>query len=497
MDHMTRTKKHILVAGLSHETHTFLPQLTAVDAFSIFKGKEMLDLRGNGSNIDGFLEVGEALGWEIMPAIHISANPGGVVPDSIVELFWDGIFSAFESDNQNCVDGVLLDFHGAMVSQTYPDVEGEILRRLRGLTDAYLVGVLDLHCNFTDAMAEFSDGLVAYRKNPHTDSRESAVRAARLLDRFLQTGAKPLTLRDQPAIVLPPTGTGTASDPMYSLEMLARTIENAFQDILIVNVFGGFSFADIPETGICFSAITVGDPAEAQQALKQLSKMADDLKESGFPALFSLDDALDKIQSSITTGPSLLVEPADNIGGGAPGDLTHILKALVERQVANAGVIINDPQSVQALSKHAPGTQITLDIGGKSGVIGAQPLPLHVELLRLSDGVFKLEDPHSHLAAIGDIICMGPCALVKHHGISILLTSRQTPPFDLAQWRSQGIQPEELSVIAVKAAVAHRQAYDPIGSASFTVDTPGPCPENPTRLPYRHIRRPLFPLDPL
>ena len=494
---MEGTKKHILVAGLSHETHTFLPHLTAQDSFRIIKGKGLLGLRGDGSNIDGFLEVGEALGWEIMPAIHISANPGGLVPDSIVELFWDGILSVFESSHLNRLDGVLLDFHGAMVSQTYLDVEGEILRRLRDLTDAYLVGVLDLHCNFTTAMAEFSDGLVAYRKNPHTDSRQSAVRAAQLLGLLLQTGSKPVTVRDQPAIVLPPTGTGTASDPMYSLEMQARAIENTFQDILVVNVFGGFSFADIPEAGMCFSAVTVGDPAEAQGALKQLSRMAYDLKETGFPALFSLDEALDIIQSSNTTGPSLLVEPADNIGGGAPGDLTYILKALVDNQITNAGVIINDPQTVQVLSEHAPGAQIAVDIGGKSGVIGAQPLPLCVELVHLSDGVFKLEDPHSHLAAIGDTICMGPCALVKHHDIYILLTSRPTPPFDLAQWRSQGIQPEELSVIAVKAAVAHRQAYDPISLASFTVDTPGPCPENPNRLPYRHIRRPVFPLDPL
>ena len=494
---MTDAKKHIVIAGLSHETHTFLPHLSSMEAFRIAKEEEILDMHGDGSNLDGFLEVGKTCGWEILPAIHISGKPGGLVPDSIVELFWNGILNVFESNNQNRIDGVLLDFHGAMVSQTYQDVEGEILRRLRNLTDAFLVGVLDLHANFSATMAEFSDGLVVYRKNPHTDSRESAVRAGRLLDQLLQTGARPITVRDQPAIVLPPTGTGTGSDPMYSLEEQARAIENAFPDILAVNVFGGFSFADIPEAGICFSAITVGDPAEAQQALKGLSRVAYDLKESGLPTLFSLDDVLDKIQSSKSTGPSLLVEPADNIGGGAPGDLTHILKALVERQITNAGVIINDPQTVRILRKHAPGAHIPVHIGGKSGVIGAAPLPLRVELVHLREGVFKLEDPHSHLAAIGDTIFMGPCAVVKHNGIWILLTSRPTPPFDLAQWRSQGIQPEELSVIAVKAAVAHRQAYDPIMSASFTVDTPGPCPENPSRLPYRHIRRPIFPLDPL
>jgi microcystin degradation protein MlrC len=76
-----------------------------------------------------------------------------------------------------------------------------------------------------------------------------------------------------------------------------------------------------------------------------------------------------------------------------------------------------------------------------------------------------------------------------------LLTSRRTPPFDLGQWRSQGVDPEKLSVIGIKAAAGHRQAYDPIAVASYTVDLPGPCAENLGRLPYRRIRRPIFPLD--
>jgi microcystin degradation protein MlrC len=92
---------------------------------------------------------------------------------------------------------------------------------------------------------------------------------------------------------------------------------------------------------------------------------------------------------------------------------------------------------------------------------------------------------------------MGPSAVVRvGEGITVLLTSRKTPPFDLGQLRSQGIVPEELALIGVKAAVAHRRAYDPIAAKSYTVTTPGPCTSDLTRLPYRRIRRPVFPLDP-
>ena len=95
----------------------------------------------------------------------------------------------------------------------------------------------------------------------------------------------------------------------------------------------------------------------------------------------------------------------------------------------------------------------------------------------------------------GDFFDMGDCAVVRHAGVQILLTSNKTAPFDLGQWRSQGIEPEQLNVIVVKAAVAHRAAYDPIAARSFTVDTPGPCSSDLKRLPYEKIQQPIFPLD--
>ena len=91
---------------------------------------------------------------------------------------------------------------------------------------------------------------------------------------------------------------------------------------------------------------------------------------------------------------------------------------------------------------------------------------------------------------------MGPCAVVRSEGITILLTSRKTAPFDLGQLRSQGIEPRDFAVIGVKAAVAHKRAYDPIAGASYYVDTPGPCTGNLASLPWRQLQRPIYPLDP-
>ena len=424
--------------------------------------------------------------------------PSGIVSADVFEAFWDDVRPIAAAAVQSGVDAVYLSLHGAMVTEAIEDVEGELLKRLRGidgLAEIPIFGVFDLHANFTEAMARYANGLVCYRENPHVDARATAVRAAELLERCLAGGGLPRMLRLNPPIVWPPTGTGTADSPMRDLETLARRLEAEDPDLWAVNVVAGFSFADVYDAGVSFSVVTVGSEAKARSALERLAAAALELKDRGYPKEHDPDVVLRALPEA-TRGPVLLVEPSDNVAGGAPGDGTGVLRALVRNDVQSGLVIINDPESVAALSSLLPGGHRGLAIGGKGSVLDEGPLELEVELLSQSDGRFDLEDPNSHLAASqGRHIDMGPSAVVRHRGTTILLTSRKTPPFDLGQLRSQGIEPTRFRVIGVKAAVAHRRAYDPIAGASFTVATPGPCTSDPARLPYTRIRHPIFPID--
>jgi microcystin degradation protein MlrC len=491
-------RRKVLLAGLYHETNTFLRGTTGSNDFEVKLGEELYDAAGDASPLSGVLEVAQERGWDLVPLVDMRAMPGATVSDEVVESFLDAFVSGAESGATREVDGVYLDLHGAMVSESLLDVEGEILshiRRLRGLAETPLCGVFDLHANFTAAMAENSNGLIAYRENPHTDAKEVAVESARLLDRLMETGERPVTLWEQPPVMWPPSGTGTATDPMRGLEEKARSLESERPGLLALNVLAGFPFADVPEAGVGFSAITLGDHDHARDALKELCDQAISDRETGNRTGMPLNEAMQRVREH-RDGPLLIVEPSDNIGAGTPGENTHLLKAFVEEDLKEAGVIINDPQAVQELQKTPPGASARVTIGGKSGEIGAEPLTIEVQVIRHSKGHFVLEDRQSHLAAgHGERIDMGPCALVRHGGVLVLLTSRRTPPFDLGQWRSQGVDPEKLSVIGVKAAAAHRRAYDPIATTSYSVDVPGPCAENLSHLPYRRVRRPVFPRD--
>jgi len=460
----------------------------------------MLSCAGDTSPLGGALQVALIFGWEILPTVDFRASPGGLVEDEVVETFWREFASQAQPHLAFGVDGIYLVLHGAMVSQSFTDVEGEILSRIRRLPRAEnvrLFGVLDLHANFTARMATHANCLVAYRKNPHTDARQTAQDAAALLERSFTTGKVPRLLWEHPPLMWPPTGTGTASEPMLSLENLARQLEAENPDIWVVNVLSGFSFADMPETGVSFAIATIGSEIEARGRLEQLSQLAWLKREQGNVTEATIESVLEKLWP-LPSGLTVLVEPSDNVGGGAPGDGTGILRALIKHNLNNAAVTINDPEAVAKLQSLAIGARITLPIGGKGSSLDAGPISLNVELVSRSDGSFQLEDKQSHLASmVGDSVDMGPSTVVRHEGIFILLTSKKTPPFDLGQWRSQGIEPTKLSVIGVKAAVAHRRAYDPIAQRMHWVDTPGPCSSNLKTLPYRRVERPIYPLDDL
>ena len=492
----------VLIAGLFHETHNFLTGTTDWSAFDVWCDEDLLSLCGQSSPIGGVLDYATQHGWDIVPTVFATAVPSATVEDDAFEKFWT-LFKTYAAEAiENGVDAIYLVLHGAFVTRSIHDIEGELLRRIRSLAGGGQVpifGVYDLHANFSQAMAENADCLVAYRENPHWDARQAAIRAAELLQRFRESNLKPRQFMIQPPIIWPPTGSASADDPMRRLLVLARQLEAEHSDFWVVNVNAGFAFSDTVDTGVSFSIATIGDEATAIKALEQLSQMAITNAAEGNVEESPLDEVLIAVRERARRGESgltVIAEPSDNVGGGSPGDATELLRGLLEYQISNAAVCLCDPIAVKKLQSIAPGKKLCLAVGGRGSALNEGPLEIECELITLSDGRFELEDKNSHLASMsGDHFDMGDCAVVRCDGVTILLTSRRTPPMDLGQWRHVGIDPQSMSVIGVKAAVAHRKAYDPIATHNAWIDTTGPCQSRLTSFPYKHVRRPIYPLD--
>ncbi|MDI1334912.1 MAG: M81 family metallopeptidase [Lacunisphaera sp.] len=496
-------KPRILFAGLFHETHTFLEEVTRWDDFQVVYGQDILAKLGDASPTDGFLEEAARQEWEVIPTLDARATPSGTVEDAMFERFWTEFEQRARPSLAAGVDGIYLVLHGAMATQTEPDAEGELLTRIRALPGAAEVpifGVLDLHANVSARMCRQANGLVMYRENPHTDAKQAAQRGAALLGRCLRSGQVPRMRWCRPPVIWAPPGTSTQEDPMLSLKIFANKLEALHPAIWACNVAAGYSFADTPDTGCSLSLITTLAEDEARSHLETGVRLAWTLRARGNVQYSPVDEVLARVRSSPppASGPTLLVEPSDNIGGGAPGDGTGVLRALLQQGCEKALVIIADPQAVSALRDAVVGETRKLAIGGRGSKLDAGPVEIAASFISRSEGKFDLEDKQSHLASINGIhIEMGPCAVVRTAGVTILLTSRKTAPFDLGQLRSQGIEPKDYAIIGVKAAVAHKRAYDKISRTSYYVDTPGPCTSNLSALPWRHLHRPVYPLDPI
>lgn len=491
-------KPRVLFAGLFHESHTFLEQSTRWDDFEVVCGDAILRKQGDASPTDGFLTTAQELGWTVVPTIDARATPSGIVDHAGFETYWQELEQRARPALAAGVNAIFLVLHGAMVTTELTDPEGELLTRLRALPGAEnlpIFGVFDLHANMTPRMCDLANGLVAYRENPHTDARESAVRATHLLARALNERKKPRMALCRIPMVWAPPGTGTATDPMRALRQTITEIRHINPNVWEGNVVAGYSFADTPDTGVSLSLIHTGTAAAVRTDLERAAAQAWALRAQGQVDYPAVDEVIRGLPEN-GAGPILLVEPSDNIGGGAPGDGTGVLRGLLKHGVKRALVAINDPAAVTALAEIELGETLTVSIGGKGSRLDEGPVVAEVTLVSRSDGQFQLEDKNSHLASMNGLsIAMGPCAVVRTDGVTILLTSRKTPPFDLGQYLSQQIDPRDFAVIGVKAAVAHRRAYDPIQAGSFLVDTPGPCRSEVAAFPWRHLRRPVFPLD--
>lgn len=499
---MTKT---ILFGGLYHETHTFLAQKTGMAQFEeggIHIGQAAIDRnRGNGSPSAGFIDYAEKAGWRIIPTIQMAAQPAGKVTDDVVDMFFEHFLAGLDRHVQE-IDGIFLVLHGAMVSESSDDVEGLVMGRIRdrlkaaGRPDLPIGAVLDLHGNISQAMVENATVLRAYRENPHTDALESAVAAAELLDAALrEPGIRQVHRATK--YVLSPTGVGSANEPMKSVLAAARAIEACDRNILNINVMAGYAYSDIAICGFSLSVVTRGTVEAANAHLDDLVDLLEANIEAGYPSEDDLETALAKADALPPgTGPILLIEASDNIGGGTPGDATGLLGPLLETGRKNILAALADKEAVAACFDAGLGSVVSLNIGAKTDAHHGTPIAFTGTIQHLSDGVFQLENPKSHMASMGGTtIRMGRCAVLVNDQAKILLSERKTAPMDLGQYHSQGLRPEDATYVVIKAAVSHRAAYDDIQRASFYVDTPGLCTSNLKRLPYTKLHGKVISLD--
>ena len=485
----------IAIGGIMHESNTFSPvptDLPAFEAGTLAVGDEVFNIFSEAHHeIGGFIQGASEYGYELYPTQMTSAMPAGPVTDTVFNQLVDSLIQRIQSKQE--LDGVLLALHGAMVVESYPDGDGEVLRRLRTAlgADFPIVTTLDHHTNVSEQMVAESTALVIYKTNPHIDQRERGLQAAELLMRIIHKEVNPTQALAKPPMLINMLHQNTSVLPMRPILEEAKKRESR-PEILVANVAAGYPYADVNEIGPSVVVVTDNDLALAESEATQLSDMLWDTRDQ---LAIHLPDSAQAVQQARQSPnhPVVLVEMGDNIGGGSPGDSTFILSQLIQQNADRFVVVLCDPEAVNASIQAGVRGQVNLKVGGKSDDIHGPPVQIEGRVRLIHDGYYEETEPRHgghryHNQGITAVV------EVQEKGL-VVLTSKRQVPFSLHQLLSLGINPEHKKFIVVKAAIAYRAAYEPIAGKIIEVDTPGLTAVNPLHFVYKNVRRPLLPLD--
>ncbi len=494
----------LVIAQMKHETNTYSPVPTPIGRFAV-DGAQPLEgsaaiasVRGTGSAIAAFIELAQAAGASITVPIAASAWPSGPVDDAAFEHIATRIVDAVRA---GC-DGVLLDLHGAMVTRTYDDGEGELLRRVRAAAPGVPIGVaLDMHTNLYDAMGEHADVIAGYQTYPHVDMHATGLRAGRALIAKLEGRARPAMAWGRAPML--PHVMRQGSDDSPNREIQARCRELEAQGALCASVFVGFPNADIEYAGLSAVVVTDGDDARARRWCDELLDMAWRARET---FVYGPEPLADSIARAIElakvmpagSGPIVLLDHSDNCASGGTMDTMTVLGAMLDAGLrGGAAFAIFDPQAVQQMMAAGIGATLELPLGGKLDMpaigLRGQPRTITGRVVLLTDGRYRNVGP----MGTGEAQSMGPTAVFEEvsTGLRIVVISNHVEPHDLAAFTAVGIAPQRLTFLMLKSRVHWRAGLRALAHAVVECNGTGVCTSDYAALAFKRVRRPIYPLD--
>ncbi|MGQ0677762.1 MAG: M81 family metallopeptidase [Rhodospirillales bacterium] len=487
----------LVAAQFKHETNTFSPVPTPLERFEAkFGNTARAAYKGTNTPLGAYIALAEHAGAELDVPVAAEAWPSGKVEEAAFETVTDAIMQAVK---QGC-DAVLLDLHGAMVTDRYDDGEGELLRRIRGAFPGVPIAVaLDFHANLTAQMVENCTAIVGYRTYPHVDMGEAGERAGRIVMDAVAGRCRPVMRWGSRPMIPHVMRQATEDEPMKSLIAAARGMESV--KLPAVTLFAGFPHADVKEAGLSAVAVADGDEEAAGQAVQKLLDQAWLAREAfvykSEPLIAALDRAA-KLADGEGTGPVILLDHCDNCGSGGTQDSMAVIEAVMKHGgMGDVAVFaVCDPKAVAELIAAGVGRRASIALGGTLDMpaIGVKAKPLKVEgiVRAITDGEFTIRGPMYTGVRAG----MGRTAVLDTGPVEIVVIEKNHEPWDPGCLRSVGIEPAAKRFVLLKSRVHWRAGFKPIAKAVVDCAGVGVTTSDYSLLKFEKLRRPIFPLDP-
>ncbi len=488
-----------VVAMMQHETNTFSPLPTTLHAFGSGvgldtppMGQQAIDIYGGADfAFAAMIKTALARGADVSVPIAAYAEPSGKVADHAFDVISSKICDAVSA---GC-DALLLDLHGAMVTESFNDGEGELLRRIRSVSPGLPIAVaVDFHTNLTAEMVNNCTLLDGYRTYPHVDMYETGKRAADSLFQVIDQGLVTRTCWRTLPMMTHMIRQTPSKQPMK--DIMDRAIEAADSDQLLnVSVLGGFPLADIPQVSLAVVAVESNQCDSAEMLVNNLCGMAWERRQD---FVFKPEELSLSIQyaASLNEYPVVIADHGDNCGAGGSSDDMTVLEEMITQGLDEivAGPIW-DPQAVAIAIAAGEGSEILLEVGGKTSVesIGQSGRVLECKAIvrKITDGRFTIKGPMQ----TGLEVNLGRSVLLDIGAAEILVSEERWEPYDTGCFTHTGLDLMSKKYVLVKSRQHFRAGFEPIASHVVLAAGPGVCSSDYSQFQFRHLPDSIYPLD--
>ncbi|MFT3693310.1 MAG: M81 family metallopeptidase [Kofleriaceae bacterium] len=384
--------KRVGFARICQESNALSPVATELADFETahyLVGNDLLRATTKGPELEGFFKRAELAGFmqaigerrrefEPVPLISAWASSGGPLSKACFETLSERLIELVTKAGP--LDGLYIALHGAMGVLGIVDPESQLIERLRAVVGSIpLVISHDLHANLTKRRVELVDAIVAYQTNPHRDHARVGKKAGRILLGTIAGEIKPVMAWRSLPILL---GGGKTIDFLSPMRAVFRRMGHAEKQrgILSASTFMVHPWNDNPQLGWSTLVVADRDVEAADRIAEELAGMCWERRHEQPPPFPDAKSAIDSARAAKLRrrfGCVTMADASDVVTAGAPGDSTHLLRALLEHGNGMlAFAAVRDPDAVHALWARAPGDVVVTTIGGKLDPSRSKPLPV-------------------------------------------------------------------------------------------------------------------------
>jgi microcystin degradation protein MlrC len=390
----------------------------------------------------------------------------------------------------------MLDLHGAMVTESLEDGEGQFLKRLRAIDAKTPIAVsLDMHANLYGEIIANATVVTGYRTYPHIDTYETARLAGEILLRTIRGEVNPVMAWGNVPMLPHVMRQGTDDHPNKELQHRCAVMSG--EGALAASLFTGFPHADIANAGLSAVVVTDGD-------LKLAEDLRDELLDRAWVEREAFVYEIEPLKESIARAkamppgesPIVLLDHFDNCASGGTMDTTAVLAEIFRQGLENvAAFAIYDPEAVQQAIAAGIGAEVSLSIGGKIEMpaipVESPALTVTGTVKTISNGRYRNRGPMGR----GVQMDMGPAVVIDTGPVEIALISRHVEPSDLNCLVSLGIDPTQKRYVMLKSRIHWRAGLGKLAKAVVECAGVGVCTSDYSQLRFNEVRRPIYPLD--